>query len=346
MGSLKQYSGLTTKVKAMRSRLISKDEYEKIIDFETVSEIAEYLRNRGGFEKVLENADISNIHRETVEHAIVYSGYNDFEKLYKFAGLEQRRFLKLYFITYEVEMIKKAIRKSSSHYITKEQDEFIKEIFGKYSRVRFEELFKAMNISEIIRHLEGTIYYEPLKQVQDVGRTEIFDYELALDMFYFKYIWRKRRLNFSGGELRAISDSIGSEVDVLNLTWIYRAKRFYKMTQSGTASMIIPVYHRVKKSQILKLIEINGIAELVEAIGKTPYGKYFTPDTFKEMELDKISKKLVTKVYDKYYRTQPYSMAVMSSYLRDKREEMNKLITIVECIRYGYSKDDIAREIL
>ncbi len=346
MGSLKQYSGLTTKVKAMRSRLISNEEYEKIIDFETIPEIAEYLKNRGGFEKVLENADITNIHRETVEYAVLYSGYNDFRKLYKFANLEQRKYLKFYFIIYEIGMIKRAIRKSSTEYITKEQNAFLNGIFEKYSTVKFEELFKAMNINDIISQLKGTIYYEPLKMVQDVGRTAIYDYELALDMFYFRYVWKKRKLNFEGTELKSISDSIGSEVDVLNITWIYRAKKFYKMKQSEIAAIIIPVYHRIKKEQILKLIETNNPDELISEIGKTAYGKYFTKEVFDEMGIDKVCKKIVARVYNKYYRTEPYSMAVMSSYLREKREETNKLITIVECVRYGYPKDAIAKEIL
>lgn len=346
MGSLREYSGLTTKIKAMRSRLISDAEYGELIELETVAQMAEYLKKRGGFEKVLGDADMNDIHRETVEHAIRYSVYNDFQKMYKFANLEQRKYLKLHFMTYEVELIKKAIRKSSTEYMTSEQSRFIKAVFEKYSDVPFEELFMENDIGGIVRKLSSTIYYEPLKRLLDAGRTNPFDYELALDIFYFKYIWKKRRINFSGSELRAMTDSIGAEADVLNLTWIYRSKRFYNMTQSETAAMIIPVYHRVKKAEIAKLIEKVDTAELIEAIGKTAYGRYFTPETFEELELDKVCRKQVDRIYDKYYRTEPYSMAVMSSYLHDKKQEMNRLITIVECIRYDYPKDAIAKAII
>lgn len=346
MGGLKEYSGLTTKVKAMRSKLISKEEYLKLIEFETVPEIAEYLKNRGGFGKALQSTDVSEIHRETLEHAIIYSGYSDFEKIYKFANLNQRKYLKLHFVSYETELIKKAIRKSHDEYMTKEQDRLTREIFEKYSDVRFTEVFEAENIEEIIAVLEGTVYHEPLKRVWDYGSTDIFDYELAIDMFYFKYMWKKRRLNFSGSELKAMTDCIGSETDVLNLAWIYRAKKFYKMTQSEIAAVIIPVYHRVKKPQLLKLMEINDLNELENAIGVTAYGRYFKHDVFKSMELDKMCKNIIKRVYSRYYRTEPYSMAAMSSYLRDKREEMKKLITIVECIRYDYPKEAIAKEIL
>ncbi len=49
MGSLKKYSGLTTKVKAMRSRLLSASEYELIMECSTVSEVAQILKERDDF---------------------------------------------------------------------------------------------------------------------------------------------------------------------------------------------------------------------------------------------------------------------------------------------------------
>ena len=345
MGSLKKYSGLTTKVKAMRSRLLSEEEYERLMECDTVTEAADSLKSLNGYSRILENTDTGEIHRETLEHAIRYSGYGDFIKLYKFSNLEQRKYLKLHFLSYETEFIKQSMRKSSADYMTPLHKKYISEFVSKFSKVPFEELYNAETIEEKVRLLEGTIYYEPLKMVMDAGRTALFDYELALDMFYFKYVWKKRRVNFSGAELKSFTDTIGSEADLLNLTWIYRAKKFYKMTQSEVAAMIIPVYHRIKKPQMHKLIETSDIQELVGQIGKTAYGRFFTPDTFNEMEFDKLIKTLVGKTYEKYYRLEPYSMAVMSDYLREKKNEISRLISIVECIRYGYSKEETVRTV-
>ena len=132
---------------------------------------------------------------------------------------------------------------------------------------------------------------------------------------------------------------------MLNLTWIYRAKTFYGMTQSEVAALIIPIYHKIKKPQVLKLIETSDVHELIGEIGKTAYGRHFTPDTFKKMELDRKIKELVGRVYEKYYRLEPYSMAVMSGYLHDKDKEINRLISIVECIRYGYSTEETVKAV-
>lgn len=345
MGSLKKYSGLTTKVKAMRSKLLSSSEYELIMECNTVSEVAEILKSRDGYRNILEDSDSTDIHRETLEYGIMYSGYRDFTKLYKFSNLSQRKYLKLFFLSYEVALIKKSLRKPSTEYMTPRQKTYIEEFMNKYSKVPFGKLNEAETIEEKVRLLEGTIYYEPLKMTIDAGKTGLYDIELALDMFYFKYIWKKRRVSFSNEELRSFTDTVGSEVDMLNLTWIYRAKTFYGMTQSEVAAMIIPIYHRIKKPQMLKLIETSDVQELIGEIGKTAYGRHFTPKTFTQMELDRQIKELVGKTYEKYYRLEPYSMAVMSSYLHEKGKEIRRLISIVECIRYGYSKEETAKAV-
>ena len=345
MGSLKKYSGLTTKVKAMRSKLLSSSEYELIMECNTVSEVAEILKSRDGYKNILEDSDSTDIHRETLEYGIMYSGYRDFTKLYKFSNLSQRKYLKLFFLSYEVELIKKSLRKPSTEYMTPRQKSYIEEFMNKYSKVPFSRLNEAETIAEKVRLLEGTIYYEPLKMTMDAGKSGIFDLELALDLFYFKYIWKKRRVSFSHEELKSFTDTVGSKVDMLNLTWIYRAKTFYGMTQSEVAAMIIPIYYRIKKPQILKLIETSDVQELMGEIGKTAYGRHFTPQTFMQMELDRQIKELVEKTYEKYYRLEPYSMAVMSSYLHEKGKEIRRLISIVECIRYGYSKEETAKAV-
>ncbi|MFG6325322.1 MAG: V-type ATPase subunit [Lachnospiraceae bacterium] len=345
MGSLKKYSGLTTKVKAMRSRLLSASEYELIMECSTVSEVAQILKERDDYRYILEDTDSADIHRETLEYAIKYSGYRDFTKLYKFSNLSQRKYLKLFFLSYETELIKKSLRNTSAEYMTQNERSYIEGFINKYSKVPFGRLGEASSIEEKIRLLEGTIYYEPLKMTMDAGKAELYDLELALDMFYFKYIWKKRRVSFSNEELKSFTDTVGTEVDMLNLTWIYRAKTFYGMTQSEVAAMIIPIYHRIKKPQMLRLIETADIHELIGEIGRTPYGRHFTPDTFKKMELDRQIRKLTGKVYDKYYRLEPYSMAVMSGYLHDKSKEISRLISIVECIRYGYSKEETAKAV-
>lgn len=345
MGGLKEYSGLTTKIKAMRKKLMSKEDLDRLIWSGTVEEFAESLSKNPSYEKALGGLDYMNVHRETVEHGIECAGYMDFEKIYRFAGLNQRKYLRLQFVKYEVSLIKKAMRNCQTDYMTSEQLDYTKSFFGKYSDVRFEELFEAKSLEQIIKCLEGTKYYDSLKVIYDTGSRSFFDYELALDMFYFRYVWKKRRVGFNDKDKKMISDTIGTEVDLLNLAWIYRAKKYYKMTQAEILALVIPIYHRVKKKDILSIMEISNAEEMANELKQTPYGKYFTKKNVEKGRVERVSKVLVAKVYNKYSRIEPYSVSMMSGYLKEKQMEMSKLISILECIRYGYSKEDIIKEV-
>ena len=45
-GELLQYSGLITKTRAMRSRLLKKEDFERIAEFQTVPETIDFLREQ------------------------------------------------------------------------------------------------------------------------------------------------------------------------------------------------------------------------------------------------------------------------------------------------------------
>ena len=49
MGTLLSYSGLSTKIRAMQSQLMTKKQYQEISQMESVSQIVAYLKKQPGF---------------------------------------------------------------------------------------------------------------------------------------------------------------------------------------------------------------------------------------------------------------------------------------------------------
>ena len=89
MGSIFKYSGLTTKVRAMRGRLIKQEQYEKIAGLKTVSEMIELLKNTKGYGEVFKGIVAEDMHRGNMEKLMLCSKYEDYEKIYRFANMEQ-----------------------------------------------------------------------------------------------------------------------------------------------------------------------------------------------------------------------------------------------------------------
>ena len=100
------YSGITTKVRAMESRLLKPEQFQELAEQEDVRSAADYLKEQPAYAEVFEGLDDTKLHRGYMEQILTQSEYRDFTRLYRFSGVKQRRFLDLYFKHYEVEVIK------------------------------------------------------------------------------------------------------------------------------------------------------------------------------------------------------------------------------------------------
>ena len=107
MGSLLSYSGLTTKIRAMQSRLLPDDQYR---------ELAELKSGK-------------------IEQLLVNSIYRDFTKIYQFSNMEQRKFLNLYFGRYEVSIMKECLNKIFDHRDVNLDLSLFKPFFDKHSQL-------------------------------------------------------------------------------------------------------------------------------------------------------------------------------------------------------------------
>lgn len=53
MGSLLSYSGLTTKIRAMQSRLLTDDQYRELAELKSVPQAVTYLKQQPAYEAIL-----------------------------------------------------------------------------------------------------------------------------------------------------------------------------------------------------------------------------------------------------------------------------------------------------
>ncbi len=111
MGSLMHYSGIATKIRAMGSRLLDHEDFERLAGMESIPEAVEYLSEIPSYKAVLKGKEISSVRRGDIEPLMVGTLYYDFSKLYRFSNAGQKEILKLYFRKYEIAAIKRAMRR-------------------------------------------------------------------------------------------------------------------------------------------------------------------------------------------------------------------------------------------
>lgn len=115
MSGLLSYSGLTTKIRAMQSHLLNDQNFREIVELESVPQAVSYLKQHKGYEDLFEGYNEADLHRGQIEKMLRLTVYRDFSKLYRFANVEQRKFLALYFKRYEVSVIKECLNTVFDH---------------------------------------------------------------------------------------------------------------------------------------------------------------------------------------------------------------------------------------
>lgn len=333
MGNLLVYSGIVTKIRAMSAKLLKPEQFEEIANLHNVPEVFSYLMENSAYSDVLDEIDDTRLHRGDIEKILVQSLYQDYTKIYRFCSLEQRKFLQLYIKRYEIDLINYCFRIVINHYAEPFDLNYKKPFFDRYSQISIEKLITSRTTDELVENLKGTEYYEPLRKLRDSQAVTLFDYDLTLNLYYFSSLWKDRKKVLKKKELEIFTRDCGSKIDLLNLQWIYRAKRYFEMAPADIYSLLVPIHYKVSMDLIKELVEASNIEEFYAAMRKTSYSRHY--DFAQKLTIEQMYAECLYHLYTVDKRRDPYSIATINTYLFMKEEELKKLTTAMECIRYG-----------
>lgn len=344
MGSILSYSGLSTKIRAMQSKLITEDQLAEIIRLSGVPQAAAYLKRTPAYADTWASVDENNLHRGQIEKMLKASIFRDFSKIYNFANSRQRTFLDLYSRRYEIRVLKEMITNLFDHRDTDPVDlSPYREFFRRHSNLDLDALNACKTMPEFINVLKGNEFYIPLSHIQDHENALLFDYGMALDLYYFAQIWNVRKKLFSGNDLKQITTAYGEKFDLLNLQFIQRSKQCFHMQPADIYALLIPINYKLKKEETRSLVEASSADEFNAVFRRTYYGKKYTK--LSAASLEEFYNYILRNILEKESRRDPYSVATLYSYLYHKEHEVNRLTIAIECVRYGVEPDDAMRYI-
>ena len=343
MGNVMAYSGITTKVRAMSAKLLAAEDYDTIAGLGTVTEAIEYLKDKTAYAPYVNRMDISLYHRGNVEKILYQSLFDDYSRLFRFAGMKQKTFLKLYWKRYEIDLINYCLRIVFNHYDKPFDLEYKKEFFDRYSQISIDRLITSKNIDELVDNLRDTEYYDALARIRDSGAGTLFDYDLALDLYYFSTMWKKGKRVLKGHEQKIFLKDYGMKIDLLNLQWIYRSKQFYHMTAADIYALLIPVNYKLHKKDIAALVEAETMTAFESLLDRTYYGRRY--EKLNSHTLEEMYSSIMKHVLSGESKADPYSVSTIYCYLYHKEHEIDRLTTVLECIRYSIPPEDTMRYI-
>ncbi len=335
MGSLISYSGISTKIRAMERWRISDAQFAQMAALESVPEAVHFLMKFPPYEEIFKGLEEKDLHRGMIEQQLNLTQYQDFAKLYKFANQKQRSFLGLYFMHYEIDILKTCLRNIAGNREQQQDLSLFDEFFNRHSKVNLERLSECRSIDEFIENMKESPYYGVLSALRAKGGATLPACENAMDMLYFKGMWKAKDKYLSGKERRTIEDCFGTRMDMLNIQWIYRCKKYYNLSAGDIYAVIIPVNLHLTKEDIRAMAEADSPEKVYGLIGSTWYGRLDIMKEDSEQGLEKLSREFIDRIYQITGRKEPYSIASLNSYLYFKEREIERIITTIEQIRYG-----------
>lgn len=326
------YSGINTKVKAMSARLISKSDYDKIANTETVVDFISYLKKHPGYSELFQKYDEREIHRGEAERVFINGLYLEYTKIYRFANDYQRGDLELIFFRYEINVLKACIRLIHNNENAYDLSVF-HPFFSKHSQIDVTKLSSSHSMDEYIQNLKGTEYYSMLAKLNNKNGLSSFDYEMTLDVYYFTKSWKLKNTILSGNNNKAFTQRMGTEIDLLNIMWIYRSKKMYDMNAADIFTYLIPVNYKLTVSQLSKLVAAVTIDEFINLLNGTHYKFFINALKNGTMEYEYV--RIINKIYLLNITRYPASMTTVNYYLFRKDMEIVRLTSALECVRYG-----------
>lgn len=338
MSNMYKYTHLTTKIRAMMGKMLTEEDFKNILNMQSVTEIAQYLKNSTYYRQHFEDIRESDIHRGQLEVLLYRALLTDALKIARYLKGNEKAIYRFVYREQEIEDIKKMLRTLQ----TGGDLEGINQrtlFVSRYSRIDFRVSLKSKTIKELIDSLKGTNFYAILKPlVISETKINLFAAEMALDLYYYKQLNSQISKLITGKDAQILKMIFGSDADFRNMMWIYRAKKYYNLRKEIIYSYIIPNGYKLKKNKIIELVESETAEEVLGLLKKSYYKKMIDFDCGHW-----------GNSFYKYYgikqrkdmRLLSFSIAPIIGYIIIKQVEIRNITTIIEGVRYKIGKDDV-----
>ena len=140
---------------------------------------------------------------------------------------------------------------------------------------------------------------------------------------------------------RKLKDIIGTEIDILNLQWIYRSKKYFMYDEDEIKNILIPGEYKLTSKEIKNLI-ITDVDRIYDEIQETEYGKIVKNEKSIYWDCDRF----LYKKNLKYFREAGFDFVIVICYFNLLGFEIKSMINIIESIRYKSNKEELQKTII
>lgn len=324
-------NAVIVKIRSRYAKRLTCVELDSLSSCHSVSDVASYLMKKPIYCDILSNTSNQEIRREFLESILNYSFLEDLSIIAKYDLSFKRNIFRYVITRFEVQQICKFLLFLKSKTVEKFECLF-PNFFKSRSKIKFDDLNKAINYEHLLDAIKKTSYYNILNKYN----SDDFDINL-IETNLYNYIF-ELLLNFISDfnykNSKEIKKIFYNYIDISNTIRIVRSKKFYNSEDSYIYNIIFKFGdYKFSKYDILRKSNFSNFD--------------FINENMKSVnDLEKFSKILRFKWSKKNIRYSNISEIVGFSYILLKEIEISNLINIIEGVRYGLPKEFIQATIV
>lgn len=334
MDNVTRYAAINTKVRAIEGKLLKDEDYLNLLSKKSIPEVAAYLKQKTHYSHALEGLDDSKAHRRNLEILIKESHIESLKNLIHYFHDKYREFYRMLFIRYEIEDLKSIMRGIKTGGIGEASKDLYTQI-GAFSRVNLDSLLQSKTVYDFINNLNGTVYYDYLRPFMEKKEdVNLFSIGMALDLAYFDMFYRG--LNLVDKHDKIVLEQIqGTNVDLLNLQWIYRGLKFYNLPPEELFNYTIAYGKEFSRKDIKALCYSKSLDEFQKSILDTKYSFLFDTKNEKNMFMERRILRYQYFNIKSVKKKGGLDISQVIAYSLLLEMEVRDIISIIENIRYG-----------
>lgn len=327
-----KYAAINTKIEAMESKLLTKKDYSALMNCKSVGDIADYLKSNTHFKSVLSSYSPESLRRTQFEHLLQTEIVQKLRKLEVFLATAHKNFYRAFLMEFEINDIRLMLRGISKNIPLKGlQDSFLH--IKEFENVNFEKLLHMEDFQDFINCFNGTVYESAFRNITEADlKIREFHMEMNLNAVYFINLLKKID-KLPKQDRLILRRLVGTNIDLINLQWIYRGKKYYNLLNGEILNYTLPGGYKLSFQYMKKLVYSDSFQETADVMIQK-FNKGFA--TIEDITMQISVNKFLYHEYKQKSKKYPMTAAKLLLYSKEIEYEINDIISITEGIRYGF----------
>lgn len=341
MDSVTKFAALNTKIRVLERELLTDEDYLNLMHLKSVKEGFNYFLENTYYSEFLRNLEMKDL--SSIENAFYNNLLEKYDKITSFLHIDYRKIFKKIFMRYEVEHIKKYLRKLNQNQTVELLYKNFKN--AKYSDLDYKMLSTATSIEDFVEKLKGTDYYDILNY-HLISKDRLFYMEMSLDIHYFNRLSNEMKKRFGQSKRNTILEVLQKNSDLLNIQWIYRGKKYYDFSAEELLNYVLLTGYYFKYKDLKSLCYAKNIQELINKLKDSKYGFLFSDEENFEFLMERNVERYIYQLFKNLEKVSLMNINKSIGYMHKLEYEMRDIFTILESINYGLDIESIKNRLV